>query len=257
MSDPNSNNHSTSTNTQIIQTDDNWSNTVRSIFIYGVGALRFIASKTPPGRAFTVTSTVAGDFVTRVMTNVINDPNYISSIRRNWSLSYNNDNTEATVRLDQNSEEMINQKAEEVIKAESASSNNDSTSNLTGIDLDTYAENSLNLIISYLNPILAPINVTYSNELLASQIQGVSVMLFIITVITMFLFIVFAFNAIILIYRDRIVGYFKNKYIRAYLNLQAKIIAIELIFLSGTIVYFLYNIAIGAQFIARHPINFT
>jgi len=46
---------------------------------------------------------------------------------------------------------MINQKAEEVIKAESASSNNDSTSNLTGIDIDTFAENSLNLIISYLN----------------------------------------------------------------------------------------------------------
>lgn len=71
--------------------------------------------------------------------------------------------------------------------------------------LDTFAESSLNLIISYLNPILAPINVTYSNELLASQIQGVSLMLFILTVITMFLFIVFAFNAIILIYRDRII----------------------------------------------------
>lgn len=51
--------------------------------------------------------------------------------------------------------------------------------------------------------------------------------------------------------------YFKNKYIRAYLNLQAKIIVIELFFLGGTIVYFVYFIAIGAQFIVRHPINFT
>ena len=52
-------------------------------------------------------------------------------------------------------------------------------------------------------------------------------------------------------------NYFTNKYIRAYLNLQAKVIAIELIFFSVTILYFLYSIGIGVQFIARHPINFS
>ena len=232
------------------------------MFIYGTGIYRFAVTKSAPGRAFAVTSAVAGDLATRVMTNMINDSNYLAQISsaqaRNITFENGSNNTVANVKIDTKTQEQ--KEANELGKAEAASassSNNESSSNLVGSDLDSFAEESLKLIISYLKPFLTPVTVTYSNELLASQIQGISVMLFIITVITIFLFIVFTFNAIILIYRDKIVNYFTNKYIRAYLNLQAKVIAIELIFFSVTILYFLYSIGIGVQFIARHPINFS
>lgn len=137
------------------------------------------------------------------------------------------------------------------------SSNSDSTSNFLPTDLNSYVEGLLNTIIGNLKPILEPVKVTYSNELLAEQINGIAILLFIISIIIIFLFIIFSVNAIILIYRDRIVNYFKNKYIRAYLQLNTSIIVLEFVLISITIVYFLFTISRGLQFIARHPIFFS
>jgi len=67
------------TNTTIIHNDDSWSNTVRSIFIYGTGALRFhiIRNGTPSQRILLIGGTLAADTAGRIVKNVLNDPNYL------------------------------------------------------------------------------------------------------------------------------------------------------------------------------------
>jgi hypothetical protein len=114
-----------------------------------------------------------------------------------------------------------------------------------------------NGMVELLSPILKPVQVTYSNELLASQIYGLGLVMFILCLIIIFLFIVLIINAIVLIYREKILNFFTNKYIRMYLNLNNKILGIEFFILSTTLLYFLYSLSNGLYFIATHPITFT
>jgi hypothetical protein len=109
-------------------------------------------------------------------------------------------------------------------------------------------------IIDYIVGFLSPVTVDYSNVLLAQQIHGIAIALFIMCISIMVLFIFFFFNVIILLYRDKLIGYFTNKYIVAYLKLQAHIILIETTLFFLLILYFLYNLAVGIHFIATHPV---
>jgi hypothetical protein len=67
------------TNTTIIHNDDSWSNTVRSIFIYGTGAIRFhlVRNGPPSPRILIIGGTLAVDTIGRIVQNSINDPNFI------------------------------------------------------------------------------------------------------------------------------------------------------------------------------------
>ena len=75
-------------------------------------------------------------------------------------------------------------------------------------------ENILNLIIQMLKPILEPISVDYSNELLANQIYVISIILFILSIMIIILLTAFIVNIIILVYSDKLMNFFTNKYIR-------------------------------------------
>ena len=130
-------------------------------------------------------------------------------------------------------------------------------SRLIRTDIPLSLEDFMTYFMDYLKPILQPIPVNYSNEVLADQINALAILLFLLSLIVIFLFVVFTINAIILIYREKLVNYFSNKYIRAYLKLNTSLIVLELFFLSTTIVYFLYTLSKGLQFIAQHPIIFS
>ena len=56
----------------------------------------------------------------------------------------------------------------------------------------------INYIIEILKSILKPVQVTYSNELLANQINDISILLFILTLLILGLFIGFLLNILIL-----------------------------------------------------------
>jgi hypothetical protein len=121
--------------------------------------------------------------------------------------------------------------------------------------------NSGSSFTDFINPItyfivgfLSPVTVDYSNALLAQQIQGLAIFLFIICISIIILFIAFSFNFFILLYREKLIGYFTKKYIVAYLKLQANIIIFEMIFFFSLILYSLYNLTIGIHFIATHPV---
>jgi hypothetical protein len=90
--------------------------------------------------------------------------------------------------------------------------------------------------------------------MLADQIYGLSIILFVLSVLIIGLLIAFMINVIILVYSDKLKEYFTNKYIRWYIAFNKKIIGIEICFLGGSILYFMYTLSYGIHFIATHPI---
>ena len=109
-------------------------------------------------------------------------------------------------------------------------------------------------MIEHLKPILQPIYVDYSTEILANQIYGISILIFIISIAVLILLSSFAINIILFVYSDKLLNYFTNKYIRWYISFNKKMIAVEIWFLGGSLFYFMYYISYGIHFIATHPI---
>ena len=70
-----------SVNTQIIHDDGSWSNAIRSLFIYGSGGYRLYLTRggTPSSRFIITGSTILADNISRIITNAINDPAYITN----------------------------------------------------------------------------------------------------------------------------------------------------------------------------------
>lgn len=137
----------------------------------------------------------------------------------------------------------INNKVSEEIK------NIDSASKFIG-DNSGNTDNIFSIFVDIFKPILQPVKVAYSNELLADQIYGISIALFFLSIIIIVLFIIFCVHAIVLIYREKILNYFTNKYIKAYLNFNNRIIGLEFIFVGLTVLYFLYQLSKGLHFLA-------
>lgn len=239
-----------STHVTIVHNDGSWANGIRSLFIYGTGAFRLSLTRavgSPSTRGFIIASTLAADGLTRVVNNTINDPSYVKSHIDNWKMIFNNNSdTDVNVTID----------ADTTSKLEKGLS---PTSKFLG-DGDSLSELSNNMIsylVDNLQSILKPVQVDYSNEVLANQVYDISILLFILSLLIMVLFISFMFNVILVINSDRIINYFKNKYIIWYVKLNKKLISIELIFLGGSILYFMYNLTVGIHFIATHPINLS
>ena len=68
------------------------------------------------------------------------------------------------------------------------------------------------------------------------------------------LLLAFILNIVILVYSDKLMNIFSNKYIRWYIALNKKLIGIEICFLGGSLIYFMYMLSYGIHFIATHPI---
>lgn len=74
----------TSTTTYIYNSNDSWANAIRSIFIYGIAASRFNLASTPRARTFIVVGSLVLDSMMRVLSKIINNPNYIVELVQNW-----------------------------------------------------------------------------------------------------------------------------------------------------------------------------
>ena len=129
---------------------------------------------------------------------------------------------------------------------------NDSISNLSINDLGNWSESLFTKIIEQLSSILQPVAVDYSNQALSTQIYGLSIILFVMSLLMIALIIAFFINTIIVIYSDNLMNYFTNKYIRWYININKKIIGIELCFIGGTIIYGMYYIWSGSYIKLLH-----
>jgi hypothetical protein len=239
------------TENSILHDDGNWSTTIRTLFIYGSGVLRMslIRNPSPLARGFIIGTSLLADGASRVAVNIINDPTYIHLHAQQWKLIWANVNRdEAEVHLDAKTDSVL----------ASASENTDLKNFIgDGFNLEELSNNILSHIMDGFYIVLSPVKVNYSNELLANQINDLSIFLFLLSISIIVLFLAFIFNVIIFLNSDKIMNYFENKFIRMYVLLNKKIISIELFFLSGSILYFLYVLSSGIRFIATHPIIFS
>lgn len=240
------------TTTSIIHNYESFSNTIRSIFIYGTGAFRIslLRNGGSPGSRFAVIgSTIAIDYISKIANNIINDPDYIMKCLKYWGLKQEGE----VLNIDVSGDSKTNETIKTAADTASNLSNNFLPDSI-GNTLEELSERIFSQILQYFSSYLEPIQVSYSQDLLAAQIYHLGIVLFIITVLLSILIIAFIVNLIIYIYSDKISSYFKNKYIVWYINLNKKIIGIELLILSSTILYSIYILSYGLHFIATHPI---
>ena len=154
----------------------------------------------------------------------------------------------------------VTEDSETTSKQLDATSNaSSSTSNFVSgnNDLEDFGNRLLGYIMDSLRSVLQPVEVSYSNEVLANQINDISIILFIMSILITGLIIALIFNVIVLVNSEKILSYFKNKYIRMYISFNKKLLNIEVIVLGSTIVYYMYNLSMGIRFIATHPIIFS
>lgn len=130
----------------------------------------------------------------------------------------------------------------------------ESSQNFIPEDLNGLGESIINTLINLFKSILEPVSVDYSNEILANQIYGISIMLFILSILIIILIIGTIINVMIWAYSDKLINLFNNKFIRGYIGFNKKMIGIELSFLSISILYFMSILSYGIHFIATHPI---
>jgi hypothetical protein len=96
----------------------------------------------------------------------------------------------------------------------------------------------------------------FSNEVMSNQIHNLSILLWIITICLLIFFISLLINITLYIFSEKLLKYFKNKYLLIYINFNKKVIAFEIIMLSVWIFYILYILLSGLHYIAIHPIIF-
>jgi hypothetical protein len=86
---------------------------------------------------------------------------------------------------------------------------------MMGIDIDLakISSNVISKIVNYLNYVFEPVQHTFTNEIMSTHLQNISLLLFILTALILRFFISFLFNLTLFIFSDRLINYFKNKYI--------------------------------------------
>jgi hypothetical protein len=268
----NASNMSQNVNTQIIHDDGSWSNAIRSLFIYGSGGYRlYLARSGTPGSRFVIAGgTILADNVSRIITNSINDPNFILNHLSSWGFSINGNNASVTVdrggSVDQaitHAQHQVQQQANAVQgsnQAASQASSQNSGGNLSNNFIsgdngfDDITNKLMNNFMEYIKPFLEPVQVSYSNDILANQIYGLSIMLFILSVLIIVLLLFFIINIVIFTYSDTIKNYFSNKFIKWYISINKKFIGVEIFLLASSLLYFMFMLSQGIRFIATHPI---
>jgi hypothetical protein len=163
-------------------------NSVRSIFIYTTGALRLSLLRgagTLASRAFVIGSTLATFAGAKFLHNAINDPKYVKSHMENWRILWNKNNPSpkrsgGTVEVHVNADLETKSMVETITNSPSVGNNENN--NISGLNnllidsnsLDELSNKIINSILDYLSPILTPVKVGYSNELLADQLNYIS-----------------------------------------------------------------------------------
>jgi hypothetical protein len=111
----------------------------------------------------------------------------------------------------------------------------DIAKSIMGVDIDYVKiyETAISKTVNYLNYIFEPVQHSFALDVMSNHVQNISILLFILTVIIFIFFISLLFNITTFIFSDRLLSYFKNKYIIGYIKYNKKIIAFEIIMLSG------------------------
>lgn len=146
--------------------------------------------------------------------------------------------------------------------ANASNASNASSSNINNFwsngdnSIDKQISDLYSGVLDTFKSVLEPVTVNYSNEVLSNQLYGMSITLFILSIIIIILLIVFLVNIISFIYSEKLLKYITNKYFVKYISFNREIIKIEIIFVGIILIYFMYHLAFGLHFLATHPIIF-
>nr|YP_010991028.1 hypothetical protein UYP79_mgp035 [Pappia fissilis]WOX61301.1 hypothetical protein [Pappia fissilis] len=255
--------HTTSISRSLVFTNDTWAGTIRSLFIYGSAGYAIHFSKAP-GTGFKKVAIGAGAFLAetggKIVENVINDPKYIKDHWDNWNVMWKKDVNgnilNDTLQIDVSKDAETASKVTNAIMKSSDSGSSSVSSFLPSFDniFDPFSS----LTDGLLRPIieaLKPQTVNYPIELLMDQHHALSIALFTLTIVSLFFFILSLYNIILILFKDKIFHFFKNKYILIYLNIQFKIIYVETILLTFLLLHNFYYLIVGLHFLAIFPID--
>lgn len=248
----NTNSNTTQTSTVVthrsVQVNGTWSDTIRTVFIYGTAAMRIQLTQNPSSRRFAVVGAILTDAGSKFLNSSINDPSFLKEHYQNIREIFNTSKPEE-VTLDVSNVPVL----DSVLKSGSGTS---STSNaFSNFNFSSITDAlDINLVLNTFLKNLEPIPVDYPIELLAQQVYGITIACFILCIGIILLFISFIFNLLIVIFRDKLLNYFTNKYIVGYLKLQFKVLFFELFVISLLIFYALGYLAYGLYFLVRHPV---
>lgn len=235
---------STSTTvTTIINNNDGWASGIKSLYIYGAGALQLHlmrGSGTPLQKGFIIGGAIVADAASTALFKAINNPEYVEKHIDNWKRILESYRDSVKINVSDDSDTLSKLKS---IKE-----------NFLPESLTDFKDDLLNKLLENLKPILEPVSVDYSNEILANQIYFIIVMLFILSIMIVLLIIGLLINMFIFVYTDKLKDLFTNKFIRAYISINKKIIGIEIFLVGSSILYFMYNLTYGLQFLATHRI---
>jgi hypothetical protein len=217
---------------------------------------------TPGQRSFVIASTIILDTASDIAKNIINDPTYVRNHYENWVAMWststdpsNKGAVELDVSKDIQTVEMGKKALEQINKEGGLGGKK--TLIPEDFDLNSIGENLINGVLEILKPILNPVYVDYPANVLSEQIHSLAVLLFIMSILISILLVAFMFNIIIYVFSDKLINIFTNKYIRWYIGLNKKVIGVEICFLGGSILYFMYILSYGIHFIATHPVIIT
>ena len=228
-------------NRNIIINNGTWSDTIRTLFIYGAAGAKIQFSRAPGGRhsLFVGIGAIAADMLSRISSNIINDPSYIRQHVMNWKLfSKPNVSDEVHVHLNNDIETAKNLNLKFLPENSS-------------FDYDSISQSILNNILNYFQPQ----TVDYPVDLLMDQHHYLAIFLFLLILLLFIFIIMLAYMILLLVFKDKILSFFKNKYLLLYLNLQFKVIYFEAFLLFILILYDFYNILNISYFLCIHPID--
>ena len=257
----------TRTTRSIVMENGTWSSGIRTILIYTSGILQMEArrAKGLPTRRFGImASCLALDTVAKVFENAINDPNYVLDHHRNWKLMWSKDKNGNTstesVTVDVSGDTGLASSIKEAASTSTATGSDSAGASsflpsfdYNNLDLSSIGESIINPIVKFLEPQV----VNYPVEVLMDQHHFISICLFIFTLCLIFFFYCLIFSVVLILFKDKILGYFKNKYILMYLNLQFRFIYIEIICSALFMVLCLYYILKGLYFLSIYPISYN
>lgn len=236
-------------NSTLVTRDGTWNQVIRSLFIYGSGVARYqlVRTGTPAQKAFCLCSTMALDAAGNVVANLINDPNYVRANIQNWKI-LKNGNSPGEYEVDITADK----ETFKTIKNEESNKNSFLPEDL---DIEKIQNQILDIIMEYIRPYIQPASVNYSQELLVDQVQTLSLLSLIIALIITGMLVFLFLNILIYMNSDKILKFFKNKYVLLYVNLQLKFIAIEVILSTLVILYGMSILIYALHFIVTHPLH--
>ena len=224
---------------KIIIENGHWIDRIRAIFIYGAGLKVTLTRGYSSSKVFAAAGAVTIYYLAKLTSNIINDPTYIRAQVQNYKI-IKNSLFSVAVDVDISQDKVFIKQISNNILPEDLSTK-----------IDAITQEILKNILSFFQPQ----TVDYPVDLLMDQHHYLAIFLFLLILLLFFFILNLAYVTALLIFKDKILSFFKNKYLLLYIKFQYNILYIEFIFLIILVFYDFYIIIKISYFLCTYPID--